>query len=247
MDRETGADPRPARRLDAPAGVPGCLGIEREAALLGAQRRSVETGALVKDRQQCQADAGVGGGVGERPGQRERIVRVGAAVGTVLQVVELADLRVAAAQQLDVELRRDRAQLLGRDAQRDRVHALAPRPEVVVLAAGIAALGEAGEGALERMAVRIDQAGQHRPRQPRRFGRRLEDAGGDLAPAAVAADAQQHVLGPAVAEPGARRPQAVGAHAGRHASIVSSSRRNSGATPAACDSSQRRGSASSAM
>ena len=68
---------------------------------------------------------------------------------------------VAAGQQLDVEVGGDRAHLLRRDAQRDTVHAVAPRPEVVVRR--VAAFGEAGEGALEGVAVRIDQAGKHGP------------------------------------------------------------------------------------
>ena len=139
--------------------------VEGEAALLGPQRAAVEAAALVEHRQDREADAGVGGGVGERPRERERIVGVGRAVLAVLQVMELADLRVAAAQQLDVEMGGDRAQRLRRDAGRDRVHARAPRPEIVVFAAALAPFGEARERALERMAVRIDEARQHRARE----------------------------------------------------------------------------------
>ena len=60
----------------------------------------------------------------------------------------------------------------------------------------VAAFGEAGEGALEGMAVRVDQARQHRA------GERLDafgrgDVGRDLGPAAVGAGAEQHTLAPA--------------------------------------------------
>ena len=47
---------------------------------------------------------------------------------------------------------------------RGAVHAVAPAPEIVV--AAVAALGQAGDGALERVAVAVDQPGQHRARQP---------------------------------------------------------------------------------
>ena len=159
---------------------------------------------------------GIAGGIGQRPCQRRRVA-VGRSILGVLQVVELADLRVAAAQQLDIELRRDRAQRVGRDARRHPVHAVAPRPEVVGRAGGAcaAAFGEARERALERMAVGIDEAGQHRTVEPRRVGRRLGDAGNDVGPVTVRVDAQQHAVVPAPAEPGARRPQRAAGGVGR--------------------------------
>ena len=224
MDRDAGVDERPTDRALQRQHV-GDAG--REAALVGAQLRRREAGALVQHRQQRQADAGLRGRVGERLRHRRRI-GVAAAVVVVLQVVELADLGVAAGEQLDVQVRRDRAQLLRRDAQRDAVHAVAPRPEVVVRR--VAAFGEAGEGALEGMAVRVDQARQHRA------GERLDafgcgDIGHDLGPAAIGADAEQHAVAPAPADPGAGRPQPL-AH-GCHPISVSASARSTGNTVAA--------------
>src|SRR5665213_3543965 len=48
MDRESGFDLRPARRLDAPARVPGRVGTLPEASLLGAQCRRVEARAFIE-------------------------------------------------------------------------------------------------------------------------------------------------------------------------------------------------------
>ena len=146
----------------------------------------------------------------------------------MLQIMELADLRVAAVQQFDIQLCRDGVQLLGCDAQRDLVHAVAPGPEIVVLA--VAPLGQAGERALEGMAVRIDKAGQRSAGEPCRAGRRGH-ARFNARPAAVGADLEQHRIGPTSADPGARRPQKL-AH-GRHAISVRTRRVSSGVTSAA--------------
>ena len=158
--------------------APRCLerlgGRRAKATLIVAQVGSGEAGALVQHRQDRQADAGIGGGIGERPRHRQRI-GVLAAVAVAAQVVELADMGVAAAQQLEVELRRDRAQLLRADAQRDRVHPVAPRPEVV--ARRVAPLGQADEGALEGVAVRVDDAGEQRPGDDARARGRERDIG----------------------------------------------------------------------
>jgi len=67
--------------------------------------------------------------VGQRPRQRERIL-VRAAVAVVLQVVELAHLRVAAASSSTYSCAATARSCSGRCAER-RVHAVAPRPEVV--------------------------------------------------------------------------------------------------------------------
>ena len=45
----------------------------------------------------------------------------------MMQVVELADLRVAGLEHLDVELRRDRVQVVRADAPGERVHRLRAR------------------------------------------------------------------------------------------------------------------------
>ena len=65
----------------------------------------------------------------------------------------------------------------------------------------------AGEGALEGVAVRVDDAGQQRPGENARACGRERDVGRHLGPAAVGAGAQQHVLAPAVGQPGERRPE----------------------------------------
>jgi hypothetical protein len=65
--------------------------------------------------------------------------------------------------------------------------------------AGAAALGQAGDGALERVAVRVHDAGQHRSASNLGTGR--ASPGNRRAPAAKAVGArhQQHVLRPAAA------------------------------------------------
>ena len=75
--------------------------------------------------------------------------------------MEFAHLGVAAAQQLDEEVRGDRAQALRRDRVGDAVHAIAPAPEVVLRT--FAAFRESGECTLEGMTVGVDEAGQDRP------------------------------------------------------------------------------------
>ncbi len=228
MDRDAGVDERaPDRALQRQH----ILDAGREAALIPAQLRRGEAGAFVQHRQQRQADAGVRGRVGECLRHRRR-VGVAAAVQVVLQVVELADVRVAAGKKLEVEVRGDRPQLGRRDAQCDAVHAVAPRPEVVVRR--VTAFGQASEGALEGVAVRVDHAREHRT------GNRLGvvgrgDIGHDLGPGAVGAGHEQHTLAPAPTEPGTGRPQPP-AH-GCHPISVSTSDRSTGNTVAARGSS----------
>jgi hypothetical protein len=119
-----------------------------------------------------------------------------AAVGVVVQVVELADLRVAALQQLGVQLRGHRAQLRGRDAQRHAVHAVAPGPEVV------SRLRAARPGR-QRRAGRHGCA--HRPAAAAPGRQHLWPAaalsGRDRSPAALASP-QQHAGLPAPVDPG---------------------------------------------
>jgi hypothetical protein len=178
------------------------FGIGGKAALVVTQCGLREPCAFIEHGQQRQTDAGGRGRVGQRPGQRAR-VGIGRAVAVVLQIVKLADLRVAAAQQLDVELRGDVTQRLGLDALRHAVHAVAPRPEIVVRR--FAPLGQAGEGALKSVAVRVDQAGQRWAGEQGRFGRRRH-ADLDAQPAAVAIGFEQHRIGPTATHPRARRP-----------------------------------------
>ena len=226
---------------DAVAQAQHARHVGGEAALVGSQLRLREAGALVQHRQQCQADAGGLRGLRQRAAHGQ-LVGVGGAIGLVVQVVELADLRVAAGQQLGVQVRGHGLQLLGRDAQGHPVHAVAPAPEVVVRA--VAPLAEAHERALEGVAVGVDQARQHRASDALGLrGRR--GAGRDGGPAALGVHLQQHRVGPGAAHPGAGRPQPPAHAAGFHCSIVCTSRVNKGVTVAARDRCHAWGGASS--
>ena len=192
MDRDAGVEMAAAALHRRALHRDDVGGRRREASLVVAQRGLRKPGAFVEHRQQRQAEPGGLGRIRKRPRQRHRI-GVARAVEVVLQIVELADLGVAAAQQLDIELRRDGAQLLGRDAQRDAVHAVAPRPEVVL--ARLAPLGQARHRALEGVAVGIDEGRDHGAVEPRAdLGR--GDAGADVVPASRCVTGQQHVLVP---------------------------------------------------
>ena len=83
-------------------------------------------------------------GLGRRLGGRTGLVEA--------EVVELADRREAVGAQLPVDLDVLAADLLDGQRLGERDHPVAPRPEV---AAAVAA----AQGALERMAVRVDEAG----------------------------------------------------------------------------------------
>jgi hypothetical protein len=126
--------------------------------------------------------------------------------------MEIADLGVAAGQQLGIQLGRNRLELLGRDAVGRAVHAVAPAPEIVGrMGAGAAAFGQARHGALEGMAVRVDQAGQHRAGQTRGACRLLRrGAGLNALPAAVGGHRQQDVFGPCALHPGLGREKCLG-------------------------------------
>ena len=207
VDGHTHVDARVARRValhvfdDANDAV-GCGG---KAALVVAQAALRKPGTHVQRGQQRQAHAGALG----RAHQRQRHLGrfgIGRAGNGVVQVMELADLGVAAAEQFGIQLAGNGFQLLGRDAVGGRVHAVAPAPEVVSdRCARAAPLGQADDGALEGMAVGVDHARQHRTNETRGGGLLLRrGVGRDLAPAAVGRNAQQHVLGPGTGHPGLR-------------------------------------------
>ena len=131
--------------------------IVDEPPLLRPRRRAAEIRVRVEDRQQRQADAG-------RRAPRRRCASaisadrgVGRAVRRVVQIVEFADAGEARLQHLDIGLRGDRLDLVGRHRQREAVHRLAPGPETV--GAGAAMLGQARHGALEGVAVQVGDAG----------------------------------------------------------------------------------------
>ena len=81
------------------------------------------------------------------------MLRIGLPVLVVMQIVELADAAEAGFQHFDIELRRDRLDLLRRHRQGEAVHDLAPAPETVV--AGPARFGKTRHAALEGMAVQV--------------------------------------------------------------------------------------------
>ena len=139
-----------AQRMDRDAGVQHaarhCAAPPRRSASTAsasvAKRRwssrsagCVEAGALVQHRQQRQADAGSLRRRRPAPGTssagRRRACRPAGAAGSGIRTPACS--RRAAVRRRACAA--DGAQLLGRDAQRDAVHAVAPGPEVVVRAA----------------------------------------------------------------------------------------------------------------
>ena len=124
--------------------------------------------------------------------------------------MKLADLGVAAGQQLLVELRRHIAQLLRAELERQPVHAVTPGPEIIV--PGLAALGKAGESALKSVAVGVDQAGEHRPLQTlHAIGKWT--AGFDLLPMTVSTNGERHIALPAALDPSLLGPKETLTHA----------------------------------
>ena len=114
-----------------------------------------------------------------------------------MQIVELADGGVAGLQHLDVQLGRDRLELLGRDREREAIHQVAPGPEAVGTAcSGGAELGQPGERALEGVRVQVRHAGHDRARgvAARRGGRR---AGAYLGQHAALVPDELDIAGPA--------------------------------------------------
>ena len=90
--------------------------------------------------------------------------RIGRAVQIVVQIVELGDPRIASLQERQVQPRRNRLYVLGRQGQRKEIHDVAPRPEAVHRIA--AHFGQASHRILKRVAVQIGDA---------RHNRRIED------------------------------------------------------------------------
>jgi len=108
-----------------------------------------------------------------------------------------------------VSAKRNGAQMLGCDAQRDAVHAVAPGPEVVGV--GFTAFRQAGERALKRVAMGVDEGWKKWSLKD--FGVRWwgRDVRGDGGPVSGGGDGQQDVFSPACLEPGAWCPE--GPHA----------------------------------
>ena len=175
-----------------------------------AQAGCGEAGTHVERGQQGQSDAGAL----RRPHQRQghlRRVGVGSPAHITVQVVKLAYLGVAARQQFGIQLAGNGLELFGRNAVGGGVHAVAPSPEVITgLVAQAAPLGQTGNGALEGMAVRIDQAGQHRAIQPECTGLLLRRRTRlHLAPGSVGCHLEQDVAFPPALHPGTVRNESV--------------------------------------
>jgi len=111
---------------------------------------------LVERGQQREPDAGAPGG------RCNGEVRIRLALpAEPVQVEELGDLRVTAAQQLEIAAGTDRLEIIALQPAGERVHGVAPAPEIIALARG--ALRPGSEDALEGVAMRVDDSGQRKP------------------------------------------------------------------------------------
>ena len=137
------------------------LRIAAEAPLRGRKRPVSEAAVRVEDGHERERDARVARGRDDAV-RHFRAVRVGLAFAVVVDVVEFAHGRIAVLEHLDVQVPRDRLDVLGLEKPHEPVHLLAPGPEVV---GGVAAeFRQARHGALERMRVDVGHAGQDRAR-----------------------------------------------------------------------------------
>ena len=125
-----------------------------EAALAALQGGAVEAGGFVDAEEEGEADAGLGGALFDGVGHGGAVCVGGAAWG-VLQVVELHQGGEAALQAEHGEVGGDRGHGVGFHGVGGAVHGLPPGPEIAA-AAGV--FGEAGEAALEGVAVQVDHA-----------------------------------------------------------------------------------------
>jgi hypothetical protein len=126
----------------------------------------------------------------------------------MMQVVELADRRIAGLQHLDVELRRDRLELRRPKPAQKTVHHLAPGPETVVLRPG--ALGQTGHGPLEGVTVQVGHTREDGSGGARRGARR--GALGDGGQCAVLRDFEQDIPRPAFGQQGPGGEQLASRH-----------------------------------
>ena len=143
MDR--GAD---LRALDGRDALRPAFRVAVAEAALRVGGRLAEAAREIAGVKQREADAG--------------LVRRGDQRVAEVQVVELADARDAGREHLRVCPARQLEARVGRHARRERVHVLAPGPE-----AAAAALGAAPQRALERVRVRVGEAGERDAAQMR--------------------------------------------------------------------------------
>jgi hypothetical protein len=180
-------------------------GIAAEAALRRRKRAIAERAVRIQHRHQREGDAGVRRG-GEDAMGHLGAVGIGLALPVAVDVVELAHGRIAVLQHLDVEVPRDRFDVLGLEVRDQAIHLLAPGPEVV---GGMPAeFREARHGALERVRVDVGHAGKHGARRRRRRAARLSRL--RTREHAALVPFEQHVARPSV------REQRVRCEEGRH-------------------------------
>ena len=166
---------------------------------------AAEAAMRVEDRQQGERDAGLGRG---RRDRRRHLggLGVGAPVGVVVQVVELADTGEARLQHLHEGQRGDRLEIVGCEPLDEAVHRVAPGPEIVAPGAA-RRFGEPRHGALEGVAVEIGQTRQ--PDRMARVARLCRRAGLDRGDA-PARECHPHLVRPAVRQQRRLEPQCHG-------------------------------------
>src|SRR3546814_5636556 len=118
----------------------------------GRRWRAAEIGVRVEYRKQCQPDSRFVGGGDDARGRRGG-VGIAAAVDIVVEIMELADARVAGLEHLDIGARGDRGDVVGGQPVEEGVHHPAPAPEIVVGAP--AAFGKPRHAALKAVAVNL--------------------------------------------------------------------------------------------
>src|SRR5579863_204941 len=136
------------------------LRVVEEALLPPARRRAAEAAVRVEGRQQRESDPGGGRRRSYTPGELGR-VGVRGAVAIVVQVMKLTDMGEPSFEHLGVGECGQRLELLRVDALDEAVHEVAPGPEAI--ATRSAALGEAGEAALEGVTVEVAEPGECDP------------------------------------------------------------------------------------
>ena len=187
---------RMQRQPDSQAGMRGAAaaqGVDErqilvhrmDEALLRLLDRLADAAMGIQHRQQRQPQPGARGG-GDQPVRHLGRVGVVRAAGPVVDVVELAHRRHAEMQHLQIDQRRDRLVVLGRQAIDHPVHLLAPGPQIVLGPGGGDEFGASGERALEGVRVQVGQPRHAVARQP--LHRPLRAGCGDREDRAVVAD-----------------------------------------------------------
>ena len=201
----------PAERLHEPQVR---VAVVDEPALTRFSRRFTEPAEGVEDREQCQRDTGLLRGVDEAPGDFGAIV-VGRAVLLVVQVMKLANCRVAGLEHLEVEQGSDGADLVGSETREEEIHHLAPAPETVRRSRS-RPFPQSRHGPLEGMTVEIGHPRNGRSRKANRSGR-CGCAGVHGLDHPFGVDGDQDIIGPAVDQHRGRRVKDGMGHVGSSA------------------------------